>query len=373
MRSPAFFGFRRLRAARACRIPACARDSRRGRRTPDVLQRSCCRPHSRGADDPQRSLLRSAPRSLRGCSCQSVRPSGRSRRGRSNFRSIALSTSRSLARAVEFRTVAAIELRSLVGTADQPVGTIAPGTIARAGRLARDPHAHAKTADARHCCDRRAVVDAACRNRGREGRSARSPPSRFCHGLELPRGGRSPKSLRGPRSRSRRAKTSCRRRIFAPAGRHPCGTVATRRYGRFSPIAFAGVSPSRESSSRRTCVSGRVSSRSRGRSRGPQGRSSRIPRGGRSSRLKFGRSPRGVYGRFSPPRSSRGLIRTLVAVAPRDGRLVIRPIAAGRSARLKRGVSSPPRAARRRTSSPRGGRGASRSPRGGRSPSRLPA
>ena len=71
----------------------------------------------------------------------------------------------------------------------------------------------------------------------------------------------------------------------------------------------------------------------------------RSRRGGRSSRLKFGRSPRGLNGRFSPPpRSSRGLNERFSPSSPRDGRPAngLSPRGRGASPKSRRGGRSSP-------------------------------
>ena len=155
----------RLRA-RACRIRACARDRRHGRQTPDVLQRSCCRPRSRGAAD--RHPLRCADVPASRCG-----------------------------------------LRALGGD----------------DRISADLHANAKSADAPRRRGRRAArQSAACRNcahrRGRDGTSRSPRSSRFCHGFGIAARSDGRQNPCADLGRARRARTSSRRQIFSQADRH---------------------------------------------------------------------------------------------------------------------------------------------------------
>ena len=200
MRSPDFFGLRLGRAARACRIQACARDRRRGRRTPDVLRKPCCRPRCRGAADRQSVGSRLAARMLLPVGDRAFGPVDR--RGRSNF-----------------------------------------------GRsLGDDPRANAKTADARRRRDRRAACrSAACRNcarrRGTDGNCVRTASrSRFCHGFgfaaisaddrQNPCAGRGRAAIRAPRENF----------LSPPNLRAIAGTIAVARRSRaIRPVATRTV------------------------------------------------------------------------------------------------------------------------------------
>ena len=152
MRSPDFFDASAA-AARACRIRACARDRRRGRRTPDVLQKSCCRPHSRGAADRR-------PR----FAARMLLPVG--------------AAFRALARTIEFRTILGRPSRTREARTLSP-----PRSIARIGRK-------------RGLSKLRAPSRA-----GREIADVRRDPRASATALNRRAVGRSPKFLRGPRSR----------------------------------------------------------------------------------------------------------------------------------------------------------------------------
>ena len=164
------FLFARRPRRRACRIQACARDRRRGRRTPDVLQRSCCRPRCRGAADRRPSL---AARML-------------------------LPGAAAFARTIEFRTTVArrrtIELRPLTKR------TIALRTILARARKSRTLIAAAVVArlvETRLVEIARAVAGGTRIATGMVGRDARASATAL---TRRDRRGRSPKSLRGPRS-----------------------------------------------------------------------------------------------------------------------------------------------------------------------------
>ena len=194
MRSPAFFDFGSA-AARAFRIRSCAHDRRHGRRTPDVLQRSCCRPRSRGAAGRHPLRCADAPASRCG-----------------------------------------------------PPGADGDGRIS-ADRRWDDLHANGKSADVLRRRGRRgAGQSAACQNCARRhaaGRESRSPrSSRFCHGFESPRS--RPRSDGHQNSCAGRDRVAPARELLVTAkfslGPITTGTIAiARRPGAEGPIAARTV------------------------------------------------------------------------------------------------------------------------------------
>ena len=255
-----------------------------------------------------------------------------------------------------------------VGAAFGRSVAVAIPALAGTVELRDDPRANAKTADARRRRGRRAACQsAACRNcarrRGRDGNRARRDPRASATALNR----RDPTAIGTIAKILARAAIGRTARELLVAAEFSLGPIATgtiaiaRRPGAERPIATRTVAVFAKTFAARRIGPLLAATFARGIgllvAKFPVGRTPRrtgivaiAARGGRSSRLKFGRSPRGVNGRLSPPpRSSRGLNERFSPSPPRDGRP-----ANGRSPR---------------------GRGASpKSRRGGRSsPSRLPA